>query len=144
MNGYKELYKIFKKNGGVDGGCMAALKSLDERERTVLHLAICENDYDFVEWLVAQGSNVNTQDYYSQSPLQTAVILSSVALVKLLLDSGADPNFQDKYGKTALHYSVQIEEPDTRDEVVTALINSDADKSKKDNLGDTPFETKWF
>jgi len=68
----------------------ANVNATDERNDTLLQMAIkCENP-EIVRFLVSKGANVNPN--ISQSPLNLATRLGNVEIVKFLVSKGADVN----------------------------------------------------
>lgn len=57
---------------------------------------------ELVIWLVEQGLDVNTPDYYGRTPLYTHATLGRDT-VKLLFELGGDIQKPDTYGSTPLH-----------------------------------------
>ena len=53
--------------------------------RTPLHVAVIEEQYDKVRFLIKEGANVNTRDKFSRSILDTAVQLNNIRMVRLIV-----------------------------------------------------------
>ena len=70
-----------------------------------------------------------------RTALHWAVTLNHIDVVKVLLDRGADPNRGDIHERSSLHYAAR--NFGCRD-VVNMLLNKGGDKTKKDNLGESP------
>lgn len=71
---------------------------------------------------------------------ENALIVStknnSVEAIDILLQYGIEVNHQDKKGNTALHYAVDIEQPD----IIQKLITNHADMYIKNNEGKSPLD----
>jgi ankyrin repeat protein len=77
-----ELKKILER--GVD------LNLTDYDDRTVLHLAVCENHIEMVKFLVVEiKMNVNCFDRFRMTPLQDALTYGNFEICKILRDNGA-------------------------------------------------------
>ncbi|MEI6061593.1 MAG: ankyrin repeat domain-containing protein [Bacteroidota bacterium] len=66
---------------------------------TALEHACYDNDTILVDWLIAQGSKLETDDY---SALHCAAMLSNYKMVEFLLKKGANPNSKTKEGNSPL------------------------------------------
>ena len=95
--------------------------------------AICDNDIDAVEALIADGAKVNVKDY-DGTPLHTAAWCGCTEIVKMLIDAGADVNAKNSYGNTPLDLAVRYGHAD----VVNLLIDAGADVNAKDLDAWTP------
>ena len=62
-------------------------------------------DLEMVQFLVAQGADVNQKNFRGATPLMGAAIGRNVAVVKYLIEKGADVNARDQEGHTALTYA---------------------------------------
>ena len=88
---------------------------------------------ELVIWLVEQGLDVNTPDYYGRTPLYKHATLGRDT-VKLLYELGGDIQKPDTYGSTPLHTAVGFFRP----KIVSFLIEKGADINAKDDMGRTP------
>ena len=88
---------------------------------------------ELVIWLVEQGLDVNTVDYYGCTPLYKHATLGRDT-VKLLYELGGDIQKPDTYGSTPLHTAAGFFHPKT----VSFLIEKGADVNAKDDMGRTP------
>lgn len=138
----------------------------DSEGNTPLHL-LCgnnlgelkkEGDYDiivkrtgFIEFLVKQGAIVNHQDIQGKTPLHISVRdnaycrtidneqsakTNNVEYAKLLFQYKARPNLRNKQGNTALHMCAGRMQLG----LCQVLIEHDADKTIKNNNGQTAFD----
>ena len=72
----------------------------DNHDDTMLaHAVYC--DIDIVRTLLKHGADVNTIDYYNNTPLSNAIDGNNIEIIELLLGYGADP-FYKKNDKTIL------------------------------------------
>lgn len=85
------------------GGCLPVVELLvtngaevdprDSYSCTPLYLAVLQENYLIVEYLITKGANINTCDEeYGITPLHQAVRFGNYHLVELLLGNGADVN----------------------------------------------------
>ena len=88
---------------------------------------------ELVIWLVEQGLDVNTPDYYGRTPLYTHATLGRDT-VKLLYELGGDIQKTDTYGSTPLHTAARFFRP----KIVSFLIEKGADVNPKTDMGRTP------
>ena len=88
---------------------------------------------ELVIWLVKQGLDVNTPDYYGCTPLYKQAILG-MDTVKLLYELGGDIQKPNRYGNTPLHMAAEYFRPNT----VRFLIEKGADVNAKNDREQTP------
>ncbi len=89
---------------------------------------------ELMDWLIAQGADINVKDEYDRTPLHYHAQVNNVERVALLLEKGADIEAQDKYKNTPLHFA------EYNAEVVQLLIEKGADIKAKDDRGYNPME----
>ena len=84
------------------------INALDENlSRTVLHLAIEQNNFSVVAMLVKdERINLNIKDSDGDTPLTLSVKKANLSMTNLLIDRGADPNIQDANGNTPISISI--------------------------------------
>ncbi|MEX2172326.1 MAG: ankyrin repeat domain-containing protein [Pirellulales bacterium] len=75
--GHVEVAKILLLNG-------SDIEGIDVRGRTSLFHAVTYKRYDFVEYLVSQGGNVNPVDKHGWTPLDIATSNHNVKMARLL------------------------------------------------------------
>ncbi|MCD8212448.1 MAG: ankyrin repeat domain-containing protein [Campylobacter sp.] len=90
-----------------------------------------------VKWLVDQGANVNSRDYYERTPIFHAASIGDNENLTLLISFGADVNAVADYGDTPLHFAANYFKP----KCVRILLDAGADASAKGGMGDTPLES---
>ncbi len=111
--------------------------SLDGRDpdgRTLLILAVQQEDVPRVRALVGEGADVNARSNVGTTVLMEAVTTRRRRILKLLLGSGAEINAEDRDGWTALSWAVRSENL----EAVSLLLSQGADPNPIDRLGWTP------
>ena len=64
---------------------------------------------EFIEYLIANGANINTYNKYNISPLHLAVQMKYSKIVKYLLDNGANVNAITSEGLTPLHMALLLD-----------------------------------
>ena len=87
----------------------------DNKNRTVLHLAVDQRDGSLIDVLLAAGADGNIQDNAGRTALHLAVTQRKRSVVDALLDAGADGNIQDKEGRTPLHAVLVFNPASVRD-----------------------------
>jgi len=114
---------------------------------TPLHSAAFYGDVETVQVLLNLEADVNIQNTYAGSPLNSISINSSRSgwalnylqslanVVRLLLDRGADINARNNHGQTPLHATTDL----GWIEVIRVLLERGADAGAKDEEGRTPF-----
>lgn len=124
-------------------GLHQTAKSLiSERRNFDINLKICEQ----APLLIAatRGADVNMQNRFGTSPLDTAVFLSTVSMVHLLIKKGAvidSPNVYEK--KTPLFYATQVWTKHNI-EKTSLLLEKDADVNARDKYGLTPLANAYL
>ena len=86
------------------------LECVDEttEERTLLHQAADDLQWEMVEWLVAQGADVNARDSHGYTVLHVAICRHAPANVIDKLLETSDIQAAAKDGSTALHFAWQV------------------------------------
>jgi len=84
---------------------------LDHIGWTPLHYASSRGHLEVAQYLLANGSIVNSMSPGNTTPLMMAVQSGNEQLVKLLLDKGADIQLRNANGLTAIDIAVIYEKP---------------------------------
>ncbi|KAL1614683.1 hypothetical protein SLS54_009556 [Diplodia seriata] len=104
---------------------------------TPLHILLKQDDasIQIADLLISKQAQICAEDFKSQQPLFNAAMSSNNAIADILLRRGAevDDTEQEK-GRTALHVAVSTENI----ELVRLLLNSRANPSAQDHIGQTP------
>lgn len=116
--------------------------TLQERGRSMLHLAVGINDYtskgrEIMSMFLNRGVSVNDSAEDRVTPLHLAALVehySSKDRVSDLIYFGADITARDKDGRTPLHYAAQTGHNDTCE----MLLSRGADATVVDEKGVTP------
>lgn len=77
----------------------------DEKGRTSLIIAVCNNYKDIIETIIDNGADINAQDNEGKTALIWAACKDYYDIHKMLLFKGANPFIEDKNGKAALDYA---------------------------------------
>ena len=92
--------------------CLQTGVSINQKSRkyfgwTPLISAIYHRKTNVIEFLLANGADVNLGDDNNQTPICWTIEVWEVNtnLVKQLVQSGADPNIADRFGKDAFDYA---------------------------------------
>jgi ankyrin repeat protein len=89
---------------------------------------------DSAAWLLANGTDANTEDHNGDTPLHWAARSADADGAKLLLSRGASVNAKNNFGDSPLHNSVFF----GRNSLVEILVDHHADLNIMDRGGDTP------
>ena len=100
-------------DAAAEGGNLETLKSILARDPTLLqskdwgdltplHLAVLHNHQDVVEYLLAQGADVNAKTSTGITPLHEAAQNGNKEITELLLAHGANINAVDNQGWTPM------------------------------------------
>ncbi|XP_057318326.1 uncharacterized protein LOC130663224 [Microplitis mediator] len=83
-----------------------AIADLNPPSLLPLHLAVLQDNYDFTEYLISSGANVNSLDGRRQTPLHICVMKRNKKLINLLLKNNADVNVFDDDNLSPLKIAV--------------------------------------
>ncbi len=127
-----EAFKIFIQSGAL----------IDELGRngiaedgTALHLAAITPDPCYLDFLVAQGANINARGYGSQkTPVAQAIQNCFFQNANQLIEYGADVNVPDAAGQTPLYEAIGVGSP----AMVCDLFCAGAKADITDNKGLNP------
>lgn len=75
--------------------------------RTALHVAVCRNDVEAVQQLVAMGAPSSLPDKQHWTPLHLSAIRGLDQVCQILLQHGADVSARDLMGRTPLHFTAR-------------------------------------
>ena len=84
----------------------ALLDQTDGEIVTAVNLAASGNDVDVLEWLKAQGADINARGFSDQTPMHSAAQGNAVASMEWLKAQGADINVRASDGQTPMHSAV--------------------------------------
>jgi len=88
-----------------------------------IFVAVQDNDIPGIQFLAANGTNLNTRNAQGETPLIVAVQNDQLRVAKMLLELNADIDMKDKAGNTALIEAIDEDKID----LVKFLINRGAD-----------------
>ena len=89
---------------------------------------------ELMDWLIAQGADINARDEYERTPLHYHAQVNNVEKVALLLEKGADIESKAAYDETPLFGAGY------HPEVTALLIAKGADVKAKNDMKHTPME----
>ncbi len=113
------------------------IESIDSSDKTPLLLAAEKGHMEMVEYLVAQGANVNaTTPVLSGevTPLRYAIDNRDYQMVKFLIDNGADVNLSNAGGWRPIMTAARVGDR----AIVDLLLDAGADLDVQDDDGKTP------
>ena len=93
---------------------------------------------ELMDWLIAQGADVNVKDEYDRTPLYYHAQVNNVEKVALLLEKGADIESKAAYDETPLFAAGYFPE------VTALLIAKGANIKAKDNMNHNPMEAMLY
>ncbi len=106
-----------------------------------LYLAVQKSDYNIIELLLSNGSNVNTQLSNGYTPLFGAVLIKDKderkGIVQLLMKYNANINLQDIRGNTVLHRAFRMEDK----ELIGSILGYNPNLALKNQRGLNPLES---
>jgi ankyrin repeat protein len=85
----------------VEGGA-SVTAGLDEYGATALEFAAHKGQLAAIQWLLAQGADINVKDVHGRTALRAAAISGQLAAMQWLAAQGADIHANDVAGDTAL------------------------------------------
>jgi ankyrin repeat protein len=106
----------------------------DSRGFPPLTMASYSDQLEIVQFLIAQGADVNARDAAGNTALMGAVFKGHAEQVRLLLEAGTDVDAVNSQGGTALSFAVAFEKVD----IARMLVAAGADPDKTDGQGMSP------
>uniref|UniRef100_UPI0028EF63DD ankyrin repeat domain-containing protein n=1 Tax=Capnocytophaga sputigena TaxID=1019 RepID=UPI0028EF63DD len=110
------------------------LNAYDRRSFKKPALSFYEIPLELMDWLIAQGADINVKDEYDRTPLYYHAQVNNVEKVALLLEKGADIESKAAYDETPLFGAGY------HPEVTALLIAKGADVKVKNDMKHTPME----
>ena len=110
------------------------LNAYDRRSFKTPALSFYKIPLELMDWLIAQGADVNVKDEYNRTPLYYHAQVNNVEKVALLLEKGADIESKAAYDETPLFGAGY------HPEVTALLIAKGADVKAKNDMKHTPME----
>ena len=106
----------------------------NEEGKTLLHLAVEEDDVPIVEYLLDKGVKVNVHDIHGDTPLHYTIRKGYTYLSQILIKNGAGVNAKNSNGQTPIFYAVNNDDENS----IILLIDHGADLGVYDNNGKLP------
>ena len=110
------------------------LNAYERRSFKTPTLSFYKIPLELMDWLIAQGADVNVRDEYECTPLHYHTQVNNIKKVALLLEKGADIEAQDRYKKTPLLFA------EYHAEVAELLLEKGANINVKDDMGHNVIE----
>ena len=114
------------------------LNAYDRRSFNKPALSFYDVPLELMDWLIAQGADINVKDEYDRTPLHYHAQVNDVERVTLLLEKGADIEAIAKYDETPLHAAGYFPE------VTALLIAKGANVKAKDDMKHNPMEAMLY
>ncbi|XP_044738611.1 ankyrin-1-like isoform X4 [Chrysoperla carnea] len=96
--------------------------------------ALVDKHSEIAKLLLTSGSEVNSYQNSSNTPLHFAVKNGDIEIIKMLLVRGANINAQNIFGVTPLHEAIENNDQ----EIIELLLKHEADVNVKNRYGRTP------
>ena len=114
------------------------LNAYDRRSFNKPALSFYDVPLELMDWLIAQGADINVKDEYDRTPLHYHAQVNDVERVTLLLEKGADIEAIAEYDETPLHAAGYYPE------VTALLIAKGANVKAKDDMKHNPMEAMLY
>ncbi|MFC2467031.1 MAG: ankyrin repeat domain-containing protein [Capnocytophaga endodontalis] len=114
------------------------LNAYDRRSFNKPALSFYDVPLELMDWLIAQGADINVKDEYDRTPLHYHAQVNDIERVTLLLEKGADIEPIAEYDETPLHAAGYFPE------VTALLIAKGANVKAKDDMKHNPMEAMLY
>ena len=114
------------------------LNAYDRRSFNKPALSFYDVPLELMDWLIAQGADINVKDEYDRTPLHYHAQVNDIERVTLLLEKGADIEAIAEYDETPLHAAGYYSE------VTALLIAKGANVKAKDDMKHNPMEAMLY
>ena len=114
------------------------LNAYDRRSFNKPALSFYDVPLELMDWLIAQGADINVKDEYNRTPLHYHAQVNDIERVTLLLEKGADIEAIAEYDETPLHAAGYFPE------VTALLIAKGANVKAKDDMKHNPMEAMLY
>ena len=114
------------------------LNAYDRRSFNKPALSFYDVPLELMDWLIAQGADINVKDEYDRTPLHYHAQVNAVERVPFLLEKGADIEAIAEYDETPLHAAGYFPE------VTALLIAKGANVKAKDDMKHNPMEAMLY
>ena len=123
-NDYNKTKELLEKG--------ADINAKDERDRTLLMIAVYNNNYEISKLLIEKGADINEQDDMKNNPFLYSGAEGQLDILKLLAKAGADTKITNRYGGVAV---IPASERGHTETVKYLLENTDINVNHVNNLG---------
>ena len=114
------------------------LNAYDRRSFNKPALSFYDVPLELMDWLIAQGADINVKDEYDRTPLHYHAQVNDIERVTLLLEKGADIESKAAYDETPLLGAGY------HPEVTALLIAKGANVKAKDDMKHNPMEAMLY
>lgn len=104
---YSSIHEAVKY--GSTKGCQAYkadINTPDEYGDAPLHIAVSNEQYDCVSFLIKNGADLEKRNKLGQSAFHLATVLKNPKMMKLLFQKRANVESRNNSGQTPLHFSI--------------------------------------
>ncbi|MDF3047035.1 MAG: uncharacterized protein K0R73_153 [Candidatus Midichloriaceae bacterium] len=111
----------------------------DQNDMAICHAAFWGR-LPIIEFLIANGANVNDKNINGNTPLHAAAFMKHLDIVNLLIEKSVNISAKNNMGITSLSFAAQAGDID----IIKVLLKNDADVNTQDNLGNAPLHISVF
>ena len=76
------------------------IETKDEKNNSLLNLAVQSNSYEIVKFLIMKGATPNTYNIFLNTPLHYALTYHNYQIADLLIEAGANEKSTNRFGVT--------------------------------------------
>jgi len=105
------------------------IDSSNDDGMTVLHVAAYNNQPNIVEYLIAEGADINPRSGSGSTPLHGAAYYGFIDIARILIENGCDPNLKNNGGYTPVLSALAGNQAD----MVELLITKGIDPNQRNN-----------
>ena len=128
---HNESILLIQYGANINIRCNDIGENYVSKERTILHFAAKDGDFELVKYLIEHNMEVDPLDCYRTTPLLLAAENNHTEICEYLVEHGADPNLKGTDPQTALHYAAK----NNNFELVKFLVEHKADVRAKGSNG---------
>lgn len=108
----------------------ADIEAVNKDKKNACYLAAGKEDPRFLKRLIKVGTNLDSSDRLSNTPINEAIRCCKIRNIEILIENGATLNLLNIFGDSI--YDIAYETGN--EEVIDYILNFDKEKDKKTNL----------